>query len=342
MAPRGTPYGAGARRSCAFLLVLVGAAPPGAWAFGEAQKYLIVSSPSTSSIAYIKLPSDGAPAASNPPEEMRTLINTGLTYPQGIAVDEYRQFLYVADPGLGRLVRYPLLQNGDALTVGKRQDVASPVEVRAVSVDGLGNVWFTDEGSQRVMRVTAQQIAKGHRTPQTVYDSAVVEQVRSPGGIAADSFYVYWLNKAHGTTVGSLIKAKQNPSTGLTEANSSATASGGAVQSLASNAEKCYGVCSALGNLFYSDEFNKLYGVPRTAVARGEAVTISSHFKEPRGCAFDGDGTVYVADKAGDGVYQFASNMDPLQADRPMTRVANLQGPFGVAVFSNLLASPWN
>merc|ERR1719189_91346 len=92
----------------------------GAEAFGEAQRYLIASSPSTATIAYLKLPSDGSPA-NGQQGPMRVLIDHGLLSPQGIAVDEYRQMLYVADPGLGKLVRYQLLLINDALQVDEEK-----------------------------------------------------------------------------------------------------------------------------------------------------------------------------------------------------------------------------
>eukprot|EP00429_Kryptoperidinium_foliaceum_P066434 CAMPEP_0176051264 /NCGR_PEP_ID=MMETSP0120_2-20121206/25486_1 /TAXON_ID=160619 /ORGANISM="Kryptoperidinium foliaceum, Strain CCMP 1326" /LENGTH=351 /DNA_ID=CAMNT_0017384705 /DNA_START=1 /DNA_END=1056 /DNA_ORIENTATION=+ len=309
-------------------------APRCAEAFAAAPRFLIASSPATSTIAYIQLPGDRV--GPRPGEAMRVLVSKGLTFPQGIAVDAYRHFLYVADPSLGKLVRYKLRPSNDALSVGKQQDVASPVEVRAVAVDGMGNVWFTDEANQRVLRVSAKQLEEGHRTPQVVYDGSVVPEVRSPGGLAVDNFFVYWLNKAQGKTAGSLVKAKQNPSAALASFNASATTQSGTVHPLASNAEKCYGTCIALGNMFYTDEFNKLYGVPRTAIARGEVVTVSDSFKEPRGCTYDGDSTVYVADKAANAIYMFAANMEQLRPDRPVGLAAELQGAFGVAVYTLL------
>jgi len=286
---------------------------------------------------------------------MRVLINQGLTFPQGLAVDEYRQVLYVADPGLGKLVRFPLSNSNGALAAGNMETVATGVEVRSVSVDGVGNVWFTDESQQRVMRVTAQMVENGVKTPQIVYSSSEFEEVRSPGGIALDSFFVYWLNKAEGQKVGTLIKGKQNPDIEIVSAtpsdSSNATNTSGNATSLmqvassghhasltglAYNAEKCYGVCLSHVNAFYTDEFKNLYGVPRTATARDEVITISTAFEEPRGCAYDGDSTVYVADKAKNAIYEFAANMDHLHPGSVITKAADLQGAFGVAVYTHL------
>jgi sugar lactone lactonase YvrE len=292
---------------------------PGALAFGEAPKYLIVSSPATNKVVYMQLPKSGAPADGG---TFKLLVRDGLTYPQGIAVDEYRKMLYVADPSLGKLVRYPLVHKGASLAVGPMELVASNVETRAVAVDGIGNVWFTDESTHRLLRVTAKSLQSGNTTPEVVNEGP---KVVAPGGVAVDNFFVYWLNKAGGIASGTLNRGPQEAHTN----NSQVT--------LANNAEKFYGVCLAMNNIFYTDDANFLYGVHRASTDTQDVTTITSTFKEPRGCAFDGDNTVYVADKGDNAVYQFASNMNPLLADRPMTKAADLQGAFGLAVYVRVM-----
>lgn len=289
-------------------------------AFGEAPKYLIVTAPSRSTIAYVKLPASGAPPT--PGEPMRTLIDKGIQVPQGIAVDEYRNRLYVADPNLGKLVAYDLRPRADELSVGKQWTVAAGVEVRSVTLDGLGNVYFTEEPTQRIMKVTAQMIERGEQTPIVLYDGGSVSEVSAPGGIASDNYFVYWLNKASGQQVGSVVR-------GGVEAGTGAAAPVG----LASNAMKCYGICIALGNVFYSDETKNLYGLNRASTVKHDPVAISTTFQEPRGCAFDGDGTVYVADKVANSISAFPSNMKNLTI-MPMTKAADLEGAFGVAIYN--------
>merc|ERR1719203_1019842 len=97
------------------------------------------------------------------------------------------------------------------------EDVANIVQVRAVAVDGLGNVWFTEEPKQRIMRVTAEMVERGNRTAEVIYEASSLSEVRSPGGIALDNFFVYWLNKADGQTAGSLIRAEQHRTEGRGE-----------------------------------------------------------------------------------------------------------------------------
>lgn len=244
-----------------------------------------------------------------------------------MAVDDYRKRLFVADPNLGKLVGYDIIHNGDALSVGKMWTVAEGVEVRSVTVDGLGNVYFTEEPTQQIMKVTAAMIDAGQTVPLVLYDGRSVAQVSAPGGITADSFFVYWLNKASGEQVGTVVRA------GAVPGNSSALAP----ISLASNAMKCYGICLALDTVFYTDESNNLYGVKRASTARHEPVTISSTLGEPRGCAFDGAGTVYVADKVTNSIFQFPSNMETL-GHMQIQKAADLEGAFGVSIYTKLMA----
>jgi len=304
----------------------------GAVGFGESQKFLVVSSPATGHVAYLKLPSDGSPALSNG-QALKTLISSELVFPQGIAIDDYRGRLFVADPNKTGLVMYPISSNGDTLSVGSPKIIASNVQTRAVAVDSLGNVVFSDEPTSRIMRVSSQMISEGKTTPEVIY-SGTTAAVKSPGGVALDNYFVYWLNKAGTSQAGTLNRGLQ-----YATARSLQNASKG-VQMLADNALKCYGVCLAGENIFYTDESAKLYGINRAATSRHMVTTVSSQLQAPRGCVHDGSGTVYVADKMQNAVFQFASNMRALEPSRPLAKAADLQGAFGLAIFDAGYHSP--
>lgn len=240
---------------------------------------------------------------------MKTLISSELVFPQGIAIDDHRGRLFVADPNKTGLVMYSISSNGDTLSVGSPKIVASGVQTRAVAVDALGNAVFSDEPTNRLMRVSAQMINEGKTTPEVLYDGASVSSVKSPGGVASDNYFVYWLNKAGSAQAGTLNRGLQYGT-----AQSLLNASKG-IQMLANNALKCYGVCLAAGHIFYTDE-------------------------APRGCVHDGAGTVYVADKSQNAVFYFASNMQMLEPNRPLVKAAELQGAFGLAMFDAGYRSP--
>lgn len=291
----------------------------GARAYGEPAKYLIATAPSSSRIAYIKLPDKGRPL--EPGDNFRTLVETNLVVPHGIAVDEYRKKLYVGDPGLGKVVAYDLKHDGDALKVGDRHTIAEDVEVRWLAVDGIGNVFFTDEPRSRILRVSAQQIEEGNKTAEVLYDSAWTDKVSAPGGIITDNFFVYWVNKASGTQKGSLMRA---PSSQYL-ANSSTN-----IQTFSNNAMKCYGVCMALNNIFYTDEVVNVYGLKRSGTG---LETVSESLEEPRGCVHDGDSTVYIADKASHTLYQFASNMQEVKPNQVFKKAGDFEGIYGLAMY---------
>mmetsp|Transcript_16195 Transcript_16195/g.30188 ORF Transcript_16195/g.30188 Transcript_16195/m.30188 type:complete len:336 (+) Transcript_16195:192-1199(+) len=285
-------------------------------AYGEAKQFLIVSSSRTHSIGYALVPN-------NVPQMMvlKELIpvNTGLTFPQGLAVDPWRRFLYVADPTMQQLVAYKLIVSGDDLHVGDRFVVAKDVEVRWVAVDGLGNVWFTEEPHHKVMMVSAQNLDGGITTPEIVYDGSKSSPVDAPAGIVADNYHVYWVNKLNGQNIGNVV-------TGLN------AMSAGGTTAIAISDAKCYGIAMAGPNVFYTDEQSNLYGVPR--VGGVTPTKVSTEFKEARGIAFDGMESMYVADKSQSAVFVFPANQPTLRAGLAMQKVANMDGAYGLAVYT--------
>ncbi len=83
--------------------------------------------------------------------------------------------------------------------------------------------------------------------------------------------------------------------------------------------------------MFYTGSATYLYGVRK----RGGPITqVSELLTQPRGCAYDGDGTVYVADKGQGAVYSFAANMGVMQPTHSLRKVAEFQDAYGVAVFT--------
>merc|ERR1719487_1118737 len=124
-------------------------------AYNEMDKFLIVSSSATHQVAYAPVSQEKMPGET----KLRTLISVGLTFPQGMAVDPWRRYLYVADPTLNKLVYYVLEPSGESrLYVSEQKTAAENVQVRWVSVDNMGNVYFTDESTQKILRITAANL----------------------------------------------------------------------------------------------------------------------------------------------------------------------------------------
>merc|ERR1719387_233182 len=279
----------------------------------EVNKYLMISAPRLSKVVYMKVGGEGV---------THTLIDSGLRSPQGLAVDRMHNKLFVADPDARKIYSYNLLyNNGVLLTDGGQSIAAQNVEARWVGVDGSGAIFFSDERNNLIQKVSGERILRGDPTPVTLYSGAEVSEVSAPGGIAVDNFHVFWSNKVLGTQVGSVVKGFENAPT---------TNVGASVSAVASNAQKVYGVCKVNDNLYFTNQDQYVYGVKTTG---GAIATITDHLVQPRGCAWDGDGTVYVADKGGNSVYEFAGNMATLSPAR-LTKIVDFEDAFGVAVAS--------
>jgi len=298
-------------------------------------KYLIVSNARSGTIGYVALNTDGGEAGA-----VRMLIDRDLGHPQGLAVDQKRQLLLVADSELRKVVSYGLTVHEDgSLAVDEQTPIAEDVEARWVAVDGPGNVYVTDEIGDRVLTVSAKQVLDGDTKVQPVFvaDAAAKAAISAPGGIATDNHYLYWTNKDQATTRGTVVRALGSPP------NASAVPLNATV--MASNAPKAYGACLALDKLYYTGHDKEVYAVQHSRAGRQAApVTVSSALTSPRGCAWDGESTVYVADRGADGV--FALPLPALElAAVEAKKVAHFEGAFGVAVFSSAFSSwglsPW-
>eukprot|EP00403_Amphidinium_massartii_P008288 CAMPEP_0178423556 /NCGR_PEP_ID=MMETSP0689_2-20121128/27749_1 /TAXON_ID=160604 /ORGANISM="Amphidinium massartii, Strain CS-259" /LENGTH=329 /DNA_ID=CAMNT_0020045153 /DNA_START=58 /DNA_END=1047 /DNA_ORIENTATION=+ len=279
-------------------------------------KFLIVSAPQRGKVTYAKLNGRGEAAT-----EMLPLIEVGLGHPQGLAVDAARHRLFVAEPEARKIFAYNLTRNGDQLTAGPQEVVADGTEARWVATDAFGNVLFTDEPANKVFHLSAERIQRGHKTPEELFSATSHARVSSPGGIATDGINALWVNKALGTKIGSVVSALQSES----------HIQGGHARPLSKNVEKSYGVCLAMNNVFYTQPDKSIYGVKRRG---GDPTLISDRLSHPRGCAWDGQNTVYVADRGTDTVYSFPGAASGLGAMQ-MSVAAHAEDAFGVAVYSS-------
>jgi len=303
----------------------------------------------------------GTPDASVTPQTLLTDVD-GLNYPIGVAVDHPRKGLYVADVDALKIFRWKLILENGALKVDHAvgpQTVVEGKAVRWLAVDARGTLFYTDEDGSGIWRVSAEQLvesgsvstsasvigAAGEHTvsmsvrgktseaflpsspgsytknvgiPKQLYDGMKTPAVSAPGGIAVDNFHVFWGNKGLGTQVGSVVEGFE---TADLEKPKPATP-------IALNSQKVYGVCVASGNIFYTDDKTFLYGVRKYG---GGIATVAESMKGPRGCVWDGDGTIYVADETGNKVVSFPSNMRSL-APQKLEKRFEITAPMGLAV----------
>jgi len=295
----------------------------------EPSRYLFASSSRAGKVVYVHLPARSPVTGPGAPEhKVQTLIDNGLKAPMGLAADQQRSRLFVADPEAKKVLVYSILfSGGKAVVEGEAGVAVSDIEARWVACDGLGTIFVSDEARNYIMKIPADgAFRKDRGSASVVYSGNVLTQVSAPGGVAVDNFHIFWSNKAVGTTAGSVVKGFETPpSTNTAET----------VLVLANNADKVYGVCLAKDNVFYTNHEKFIYGVKKGG---GTELTVSDKFQEPRGCTWDGDGTVFVADRAANLVAAFAGNMQKLAPAR-VGKVVDLEGAFGVAVLSGALGS---
>lgn len=293
-----------------------------------------------------------------------------LDYPLGIALDHPRKGLYIADVNKKRILRYELEEtegeSGYVLSVKQNSVmvISEGKEVRWLAVDAIGNLFFSDEGDSVIWQVPGHSLIKStnalpcnqikrdfmvsqtdsgcvgtpfekdnpgiyvttpptQETPVVVYSREITKtsEVSAPGGLAVDNFHVFWGNKQLGMQVGSVVSGFESSREGKVHQPTK----------IALNTDRVYGVCIAGNNVYYTDKKTNLYGVKKHG---GGIATIYTKMSGPRGCAWDGDGTVYVADRDGNKIMSFPSNMLTLSPQRLKT-VTSTDGwqPEGLAVF---------
>jgi len=287
-------------------------------------KYLIMSNAANGTIGYVQLSRTGNISA------VRTLIDRDLKHPQGIAIDQKRQLLLVADSDLRKVVSYGLTVHEDgSLGVDDQSPVAEDLETRWVAVDGLGNVFMTDEQGGRILKISARQVLDGDTAARSVFadDGTLGGAIASPGGVVTDNFHVYWTNKRDGQATGTVVRSLV-PATNMTDVAPQPVA-------LSKNVPKAYGLCMAMDTIYYTDVDHNVYAVRASG---GDVVQVSSQFANPRGCAWDGESTIYIADRSADGVFALDGPSLSL-AEVSAKKAVDFQGAFGVAVFSSAHAS---
>jgi len=226
---------------------------------------------------------------------MRPLIEgaSTLDQPRGICIDQGRSRLYVCDAGAAsrKIYYYDLHVAGTELKVVSEPRVAvQDIESRWCSVDGTGNLYFSEESSSRILKVRSQHLEGdvdlANAPVEKVYSGAKVSEVSNPGAVAVDNFEVFWTNKAYGLAQGSVVKAAQEPEllSGLLEGVSQKDYPGGKyynVKKIARNTGKAYGICLTDNEVFFTDTESKVYGVRKGG---GPITTVSDMLTHPRGC----------------------------------------------------------
>jgi len=161
----------------------------------------------------------------------------------------------------------------------------------------------------------------------TVGDTAIMElfqaaespHVATPGAVVSDTVQVYWANEDSGFEKGAVATGFANPE---------ASPEGAAKSSkLTSSTEKSFGIAATTSAIIFS-EGGGVYGVPK--YGGGNATALNDGFVLSRGLAWDGSGTVFVADEGASMVYAMPCSI--LTEGQPLHPVLSMHGVFGLAL----------
>jgi DNA-binding beta-propeller fold protein YncE len=288
-------------------------------------QYLLVSQPHLQKITYFKIPDDPYGKEMTPTgidaAEIE-LISEGLQDPRGIAIDPKANRLYVADELQQKVLAFDLaMKDGKLIYTGDPVTIAQDVKPRWVDVDGVGNVFFTSGADNKIQRVMAERMELGDTRAELVYTGQTVYQVSRPSGLAIDNFNIYWANREQGIKMGSLAMGLELP-----PENEPWTT----VRTLADNVLISYGVCLSATNVYYTSDARTVHGVKKVG---GPIVKITDKLNQPRGCVWDEDGTIYVADRGNEGIYTFPAGAPELVSQR-LKKFTSVAAPWGLAIVS--------
>lgn len=319
---------------CSVLLGLIPFQPVAADAGG---KFMIITSPKQKNVFFARLQT-AAEITQKKPMKVFPLTTAGdLKEPRGCATDNQRLLVYVADPGSSAIVQIQVFlsnEDGGKLVLGgkKPKKVVSGVESKWVAVDAVGNVFFTQAMSNQISYIPGsglQQQLRGEPVSlkHVVLYSAVgppaIASIIKPQGIAADNFNVYWANGEAGTAQGTVLRGLEQPSAKDKVRD---------ITLMAGNADAAYGICLAGNSIFYTDATANVFAMRRSG---GTTATITDKLEAPRGCVWDGDGTVFVADRHGNQIYSFAGDTPSLEP-RNLKPAIKIEDPYGLAVLSGV------
>eukprot|EP00442_Polarella_glacialis_P037281 CAMPEP_0115115426 /NCGR_PEP_ID=MMETSP0227-20121206/42674_1 /TAXON_ID=89957 /ORGANISM="Polarella glacialis, Strain CCMP 1383" /LENGTH=402 /DNA_ID=CAMNT_0002516073 /DNA_START=89 /DNA_END=1297 /DNA_ORIENTATION=- len=330
-------------------------------------QFLIVSSPAQQKIVYTELKNFQSTTG-----RTYALVDSGLSDPRGLSFDRDRGVLYVADKAAKRIFRYHVYVDETSSgmrtlsTDGTQLCIMQNADTEWVHADVNGDVFYSDATNMTINRIPSGVIdllARGQYSAgdltvvseknmeamsgaqldaapteepseeaphvYAVYEGSINPHVGIPAGVVSDGARLYWANAQDGKTKGSVAEGQVKPEVTKTT-NGSFTAAFPSL-SMTNETDLAFGLARSNKMVFYSTVIDGLGRVNGLAPGGG-LHAFAMGLDAPRGLAWDGDQTLYVADQAANTVYSFP--VGRLVDDAPLTQSAVLSGAFGVALFS--------
>jgi len=275
--------------------------------------------------------------------------NTGLSYPQGIAVDSTSGSIYVADESAASVFVYPPLGSSTGLlnvaptaTIsGSDTGLISPEDI---ALDSRRNIYVADESAASVVVYPPLGSSTGLlNEPPIATISGSNTGLNTPYGIALDSSGNIYVADALASSV--FFYPPLARSTGLLNEAPTATISG-------SNSGLSYPQGIALdssGNIYVADNIANsvlVYPAGSNGNVAPSSATISTSMttglRWPQGIALDSSGKIYVADDGFSGVGPGSVFVYPAGGNANAAPTATISGsntglntPYGIALDSS-------
>jgi hypothetical protein len=200
--------------------------------------------------------------------------------------------------------------NADADAAADSTDGTDAAAGQAAAADGVAAEQTTEETDQLVTQNAVQ-----------LYNGLGQAPISKPQGLAVDGFSVYWANGQDGQAQGVLIKGLEDPPDEDRDM---------LLTRLATNINEAEGVCLTGSRVFFTAKERAIYSMRSNG---GTIKLVSDRLSEPRGCVYDGDGTIYVADKLEGKVFSFAG-ASPSLGGRQLTPSLDIVDAYGLAIFT--------
>lgn len=199
-------------------------------------------------------------------------------------------------------------------------------------VQALATTTGVDINGTMVATTTALPTPRGPNTGAVyaLYEAGMSDAIGTPGGLVVSGTELFFGNRVGAQSKGDVVQCmsdpEQVPPMGLDASGEEETFT---TVPLSRNAFGVYGVVRTFKHVIFSDQKNNVYGVS-PSLGTQNATTLTRSLGAPRGLAWDGDNTVFIADETNDAIFWMGCST--LMADRPITPVVRFSGPFGLAL----------
>jgi len=325
-------------------------------------KYVIATFPTFGQINYMKLPD---------PSWRPLLPSKGLVEPKAICVDIRNKRLYVADPAAGMVYWYQLLVMPDfrLLSDGRKRLAVANVAADGLAIDGLGNLYVAGRTHAAVsvegifkqdVKTIEKTLPKAPRSIWTggnarlLFPNGTVNTLASPvlfqpGSVAVSAFQIYWGNKllpVNGTVLVQANIGGPPPAPSPAVMASSfiiqeryAAMHNGAMRPITDAVPGIMGIALTPTSLLYATK-GGVYGinlndVPKGCGANNILCPLVAEASDPTGMVWDGDGTIYVADRMAGAVFSFPAGA---MSKQTLVKASDAKGVFSVALFETSAA----